>query len=116
MREEQNPVKSVIASTPGPVQCNTRGNCGTRKQTKLRRVLAAFVAGRSLNRWEAARDLRDWCLQSTVSELEGRGVRIDRAPETVPGAYGAVHCKRYRLNTAPEKVARAHALLGARNG
>lgn len=99
-------------------QCNAirGGDCSARKQTKLRRVLAAFVAGRSLNRFDAARDVRDWCLHSTVSELESKGVRIDRAPEVVPGHYGPVHCKRYRLAPDTENVAHAKALLGARNG
>ena len=39
----------------GLVQRDTRGSGRTRKHTKLRRVLAAFVAGKALNRFEAAR-------------------------------------------------------------
>lgn len=77
---------------------------------KWRRVLAALYDGQSLNRFEAARELRDWTLNSTVSELEGKGIRIERASESVPGAFGTVHCKRYQLS--PESRQRARELLG----
>lgn len=77
---------------------------------KWQRVLRAFVDGRSLNRWEAARELRDWCLHSTVSELQGRGVKILRREEKVPGAFGPVRCCRYWI--APEALQRARELLG----
>lgn len=76
---------------------------------KWQRVLRAFLSGRSLNRWEAARDLRDWCLHSTVADLEARGVRIARKSEVVPGQFGAVHCKRYWLEA--ESHQRALELL-----
>ncbi len=65
---------------------------------KWQRVLHAFVDGRSLNRFEAARELRDWCLNTTVSQLEQRGVVILRRDETVPGAFGTVHCCRYWIS------------------
>lgn len=94
-------------------------SAGSRQQTggahhsatprKWQRVLAAFVDGRSLNRFDAYRELRDSCLNTTVSQLERRGVRINRHEETVPGAFGAVHCCRYRL--ASESLERARELL-----
>ena len=74
------------------------------------RILKALVDGRTLNRFEATRDLRDWCLNTTISQLEQRGVRILRKDETVPGAFGPVHCCRYWL--APESIALARELLG----
>jgi len=77
---------------------------------KWQRVLRAFVDGRSLNRWEAARELRDWCLHSTVSELQDRGVRILRKEEKVPGHFGPVRCCRYWLD--PESLQHAQTLLG----
>ena len=81
------------------------------KPFKWRRVLGAFYDGRSLNRFQAERELHDHCLHSTVADLEGRGLRIERQNESVPGAYGAVHCKRYRLATQSRE--RAAALLEA---
>lgn len=78
---------------------------------KWQQVLRAFVDGRTLNRFEAARELRDWCLNTTVSQLEQRGVTILRRDEVVPGAYGPVHCCRYWI--APESHQSALALLGA---
>jgi hypothetical protein len=108
--ERQNPAGSGNPQ-PGLKQSSTQTQFITPKQTKLQRVLSAFMAGKTLNRFEAARELRDWCLHSTVSELEGKGVLIDRTPETVPGAYGPVHCKRYKLNTEPGNVARADDVL-----
>lgn len=76
---------------------------------KWQRVLRAFTDGRTLNRFEAARELRDWCLNTTVSQLEARGVTIHRRDETVPGHYGDVRCCRYWL--ALESVQCAQGLL-----
>jgi len=77
---------------------------------KWQRVLRWFVDGGTLNRFQAYRELRDSCLNTTVSQLEQRGVRILRHEETVPGAFGPVHCCRYVI--APEARQRARALLG----
>ncbi len=91
---------------------NRRGEHSTTPR-KWQRVLRALVDGATLNRFEAARELRDWCLNTTISQLEGRGVRILRRDETVPGTFGPVHCCRYHL--APESRERAAELLeGAR--
>lgn len=78
---------------------------------KWRRVLLALAQGRSLNRFEAERSLSDHTLPSTVSEIQGKGVRVDRHIETVPG-YGSepTHVARYWLSPA-ERV-KALALLG----
>ena len=80
--------------------------------TKWQRVLAAFLM-RGLhgwNRFEAARELRDHVLPTTVSQLEKRGVRISRREETIEGHYGPITCARYWL--APEGCQRARDLLG----
>jgi hypothetical protein len=77
---------------------------------KWQRVLHALFDGRSLNRFEAARELRDWCLNTTISQLEQRGVTIRRKDETVSGTFGPVHCCRYWLDL--ESRARAAELLG----
>lgn len=88
-------------------ECSTRP---ARPVLKWKRVLQAFVDGRSLNRFEAARNLRDWCLPSTVAGLELRGVRIERRDEVVPGYQGIpIHVKRYWI--APESHRRARELL-----
>lgn len=73
-------------------------------------MLRAFVDGRSLNRFDAYRELRDSCLNTTVSQLESRGVKILRRDETLAGHYGPVTVCRYWL--APESRARALELLG----
>lgn len=77
---------------------------------KWQRVLAHLAAGHTLNRFEAARELRDWCLPSTVARLQQRGLLIFRQDETVPGAFGPVRCCRYWL--APESRKLAAELLG----
>lgn len=82
------------------------------KPLKWKRVLAALYGGRSLNRFQAERELHDHCLHTTVASLEARGVRIAREDERVPGYFGTVYCKRYRL--APESRERAAALLEVR--
>lgn len=82
---------------------------------KWARVVAAFLDRglRGLNRFEAWRELRDSCLNTTVSQIERRGVKILRREETVRGAFGPVHCCRYWLS--PEGVRRARELLGYGN-
>ncbi len=77
------------------------------------RVLSWLVSGRTANRFEAARlpEIADSCLNSTIAELEGDGIRIDRDDEVVQGRYGAAHVKRYRFDGSPENLARAIALL-----
>lgn len=97
-REDTRDVGKPTA-TPAPAQ-----------PRKWRRILCALVDGRTLNRFDAYRELRDSCLNTTVSQLERRGIRILRKPETVPGAFGPVHCSRYRLD--PASAERALELLG----
>ena len=77
---------------------------------KWARVLRHFVDGKTLNRFDAYRELRDSCLNTTVSQIERRGVTILRHEETVPGAFGPVHCCRYWI--APESLQQACELLG----
>jgi hypothetical protein len=79
----------------------------------LERVLAVFVAGGVLDRWAAARQTRDSCLNTTVSQIEADGIKIDRSPAVAEGVYGTVHYRQYRLQPEPENVARAVALLAA---
>jgi hypothetical protein len=75
------------------------------------RVLVAFIerGPRGWNRFEAARELRDHVLPTTVSQLERRGIKIVRRDETVPGAFGPIRCCRYWL--AEDSVPRARDLL-----
>lgn len=84
-----------------------------RVPAKWRRVLGAFLTGRSFNRFDAERQLSDHCLHSTVSTIEGKGVRISRRTEKVPGYLGiATDVCRYWLDEADnENIARARALL-----
>lgn len=78
---------------------------------KWRRILQALVDGRTLNRFDAYRELRDSCLNTTVSQIERRGVRILRKEETVPGHFGPVHVRRYWID--PASMEHARELLGA---
>ena len=105
MLETKSPAAGATADT-GIGSKRTNDSATPRK---WQRVLRAFADGRTLNRFEAARELRDWCLNTTVSQLEQRGITILRRDETVPGAYGDVHCCRYWI--APESIACAHEIL-----
>jgi hypothetical protein len=55
---------------------------------KWKRVLTALFYGRSLNRFEAERELHDHCLHTTVSTIQQKGVTISRRFEKVPGYQG----------------------------
>lgn len=65
---------------------NQQSNCSIKssKPTKTKRVLVALME-RSYNRFEAARSLSDWCLHSTVSTIQSKGIIVLRKFETVPG-------------------------------
>lgn len=81
--------------------------------TKMATMLELFLKGRNLNRFEAE-DHHDHCLHSTVSTLQnGFGIIISRMSETVPCLRGrsTVRCKRYWLDTSPDNIAAARALL-----
>ena len=80
---------------------------------KWRRVLAALIARDSINRFQAEQDpaIRDHCLPSTISELQAKGLRIDRQMIDVAGFAG--ECARvacYWLHA--DQRARALELLG----
>jgi hypothetical protein len=107
MNEKENPVGG---HRPGVIPAADRAPKPSATPRKWQRVLRALLDGRTLNRFQAARELRDWCLNTTVSQLEQRGLKIDRRDETVPGAFGPVHCCRYRL--ADDSRERARQLLG----
>lgn len=94
-----------------PGQIHNASENYSRPTPKYKRVLRALLVGRSLNRFEAETTVRDHCLHSTVSELEKKGVTIDRHEESVPGYMGvATRVMRYRLH--PESRERAAELLG----
>lgn len=100
-----------VSASPGQMNYESRLECSSRPPSKKERVLAAFVAGETLDRWSAARTLRDSCLNSSVPELEADGIKIDRWSAVAHGHFGPVrHCK-YRLNRDAENVARARAML-----
>jgi hypothetical protein len=55
--------------------------------TKIKRVLIGLCE-RSYNRFDAARSLSDWCLHSTASTIQSKGIIVQRVFETVPGFDG----------------------------
>ena len=84
-----------------------------KKQTKIGTILRLFSRGLTLNRFEAERH-HDHTLHSTVSSLQRRyGIDIERKSETVPclGGAATASVKRYWLDTNPDNIARARALL-----
>lgn len=87
-------------------------NAPKTRKSKVATILALFIRGMNLNRFEAERH-HDHCLHSTVSSLEDYGVRIARHWETVPclGGNATVRCKRYWLEKSGDNIAFAQDLL-----
>lgn len=84
-----------------------------RKGSKIYGVLYALAEGRSLNRFEAERQLNDHTLNSTISEIQNRlGVLIHRESEKVLclGGTKKVDVMRYRL--LPDQQHKVQQLLG----
>ncbi len=80
-----------------------------KKPTKTHRVLRALLR-QSYNRFEAARDLHDWCLHSTVATIQGKGIEVRRQFETVRGYEGqSTNVCRYWV--APDQYEKARKLL-----
>lgn len=75
---------------------------------KWQRVLSALLTAKSYNRFEAARELHDHCLHSTVSTIQSKGVCIHRTEERIPGYQGIpTRCCRYWLPRSEYERARA---------
>jgi hypothetical protein len=98
MAEKNNP-GALAGAHPGIGNESQPQSTNLSVPRKWQRVLRAFAAGRTLNRFEATRELHDWCLHSTVARLEGMDVTIQRKDEIVPGFQGAqTHACPYWLD------------------
>lgn len=108
----QHTANRPAARQDGP--CLTRKPLRDKKPgTKMASILALFLLGRNMNRFEAENH-HDHCLHSTVSTLQnGYGIIIARKSETVPCLRGrsTVRCMRYWLDTSPSNITAARALL-----
>lgn len=78
--------------------------------SKICRVLAILISGRTMNRFEAERE-GEHCLHTTISALANKhGLLFVRTPETVPTNWGA-SCRVIRYRLAPSHIDRAEKLL-----
>jgi hypothetical protein len=114
MNQERSSAAGVTAGTVAigeSRQPDGSATVGAKQVPKWARVLRGFLdrGQRGWNRFEAARELRDHVLPTTVSQFEARGITIRRRDETVPGHFGPVHCCRYWI--APGSIEDAAALL-----
>ena len=95
---------NIQAANPKPI----------RKNCKLHAVLAHLARGNSMNRFQAEKICHDHCLNSTISDIEKRGITVNRKTEVVPGYQNSrVHCTRYWLES--EEITKAAKLLGWQN-
>lgn len=80
----------------------------TEGPSKIARVLAYFLTGASLNRFEAEL-IGDHCLPSTISDLvHDHGLSLNRMQERVPNRWGTpCNVTRYSLPADQYKPARA---------
>jgi hypothetical protein len=106
MTEKEKAAPTGIGSGP---EVSPSGRDTSSRDTKWRRLLGLFIEGAQLTRFDAERH-GDHALNSTVSYLSARGVRISRMPIVIRGRFGNIHCKRYWIK--PEDAQQAKALLG----
>lgn len=87
-------------------------SAATRPEPKIRRAIRFLASGRSLTCFNAPEVIHDWCVHSTVPEIEKRyGLRVDRIPTTVTGFGGVkTRCMKYRLVTEEQRD-QARAIL-----
>lgn len=82
-----------------------------RAATKLYSVLAELARGTHLNRFTAEKVCQDHTLNSTICEIQNRGIIVARKDITVPGYRGKpTHCAEYWLT--PEEIEKSAVLLG----
>ena len=76
-----------------------------KQQGKSATILSILKSGQSLNRFEAERH-GDHALNSTVSELRGKGYKLESVWEEVPTRFGKpVRVKRYFFGGAADNGA-----------
>ena len=111
-REEEEPhTLAGVAAPRNNKEATGAKPTSIREGTKLAAVLSALAEGQTLNRFEAERVVHDHVLPTSISELEKRGIRVERREETVRGYRGhPTRVKRYWL--AEDQRAAAKALLG----
>lgn len=81
-------------AAPDQENAPSKNNCS--QHTKEGAILAILRAGNSLNRFEAER-FGDHCLNTTISNLRGKGYQFYDEWETVPTRFGVdARVKRYR--------------------
>lgn len=90
----------------------TEQNQNSATSPRWRDVLAMLYRG-SMNRFEAER-VGDHCLNSTIPEIEKKGVAIFREWEVVPclGGKKPTRVCRYRVESSGDNMSRARDLLG----
>lgn len=116
MSQQQQEGPGVVAHRPGQVDNRSHAQF-TKPPKKWVRILAAFVRGERLHRFSAEERHHDHTLPSTVSELQKKGVKIDRRDLAVSGYKGEpAYVSLYWLNADPENVSRARALLANEAG
>lgn len=106
--------KPAPTKTTGLENCNdtnSNTNPKIRKGTKEYAILSALASGRSLNRFQAM-ELHDTCLNSTISTLQGKGIRIHRIFEKVPCVHGVKKTDVCRYSLTPDQLPKARELLG----
>ena len=97
-----------------PAQIATRqAHRQVRANTKLHSVLAELARGARLTRFDAERVCHDHVLNSTIPEIEKRGIIVSRKEIIVPGHRGKpTRCALYWLTS--EEIEKATVLLGWR--
>jgi hypothetical protein len=79
------------------------------RERKWKRILTFLARGGRLTRFDAEK-LGDHALNTTVANLERKGICVSREPWLLMGRFGEVRCKRYWLE--PDERQRALRLLG----
>lgn len=99
------------SSTCQAVRCEQHiGGVLTHASSKICRVLAYLITGKSLNRFEAER-IGEHCLHSTISRLSNEHLlSFIRLPESVPNNWGKP-CRVIRYSLSAKERKRAKVLL-----
>jgi len=104
---ESNTVRSINESSEKDSTKSQRVVPGTKEHA----ILSALAVGQSLNRFEAIA-LHDTALNSTISTLQSKGIRIHRVFEKVPCVHGTKKTDVCRYSLTPDQVPIAMELLG----
>ncbi|MBT3038826.1 MAG: hypothetical protein KME37_07760 [Candidatus Thiodiazotropha sp. (ex Codakia orbicularis)] len=101
----------LAGSQGGKIITEKQFNSSTLSHKTKEGKVAIALMRRSFNRFEAARELHDWCLHSTAATLQSKGITVNRVFESIPNYQGKkIRVCRYWIDASEHQ--KVNRMLG----